>query len=276
MASSFKQLELTTWQRGAAAYDGLFGSVTRAAIAPVLDALELSAGSRLFDLCCGTGHTVAAALERGLTAWGLDLAPAMVALARQHCPGGTFLVGDAEALDDAALGLEPGSFDAACCLFGLNHLPDQERAVAQALRMLRPGGLYAFTIWRPPGASAFHALVQNAIAAHGRHQAAGPVLGPAPRLRYGEAGPCAALLLAAGFADPLVQELPLAFSLEAPETVLDLAATSPRTSQLLAQQSAAQRSAIERAIVEGALNFRQDGRIRLPIPALLCVARRPA
>ena len=37
---SFKRLEFDTWQRGAAAYDRLFGAVTRTAIAPMLDALD--------------------------------------------------------------------------------------------------------------------------------------------------------------------------------------------------------------------------------------------
>lgn len=279
--SSFKHLEFDTWQRGAAAYDRLFGQVTHAAIAPTLAALELRAGDRLLDLCCGTGHTVAAALERGIEACGIDLAPAMVTLARQHCPGGTFVVGDAEALDAEALEdgtgrFAPGSFDAVCCLFGLNHLPDQERAVAQALRILRPGGRYAFTIWRPPGPSVFHALVQDAIAAHGRSDLAGPVISPAPRLRFGEPQSCRELLLAAGFENPVVQDLPLAFELEAAETVLELAATSPRVSLLLARQSEADRRRIESAIVEAAQACRHGDRIKLPIPALLTVARRPA
>jgi SAM-dependent methyltransferase len=273
---SFKSLEFDTWQRGAGAYDRLFGAVTRTAIAPALEALELHPGARLLDLCCGTGHTVAAALDRGIEACGIDLSPAMVALARQLCPSGAFQVGDAEAPDAAELGFEPGQFDAACCLFGLNHLPEQERAVAQALRLLRPGGRYAFTMWRPPGPSRFHALVQEAIAVHGRSDLPNPVPDGAPRLRFGEPQSCTELLLAAGFEQPLVRELPLAFELDAPETVLELAATSPRVSLLLAQQREPDRRRIEAAIVAGASAYRQGGRIHLPIPALLAVGRRPA
>jgi SAM-dependent methyltransferase len=283
---TFKELEFATWQRGASAYDRLFGAVTRQAIAPVLEALALSAGDRLLDICCGTGHTVAAALERGISACGIDLAPEMVALASHGCPGGSFRVGDAEALDTAAPdpeggtgeagGFGAGSFDAVSCLFGLNHLPDQERAVAQVLRILRPGGLFAFTMWSPPGPSTFHTLVQDAITAHGRSDLPNPVTGPAPRLRFGDPHSCTALLLAAGFENPVVRELPLAFELEAPETVLELAATSPRVSLLLARQNAADRRRIEAAIVAGALACRRGTRIHLPIPALLTVGRRPA
>lgn len=268
LSSSFKSLELSTWQRGAEAYDRLFGTVTAVAIAPTLEALQVRPGERLLDIGCGTGETVAAALERGVAASGLDLAPAMVALAQQRSPAGRFRVGDAEALAE-----EDGVFDAACSLFAINHVPDQERAIAEAFRILRPGGRFAFTMWRPPGPSAFHALVRDAIAAHGQGDLPSPM--PAPRLRFGEPEPCTELLLAAGFEQPQVVELPLAFHLDSPHTVLELAATSPRVSLLLAQQSEADRRRIEAAIIEGALAYRRRDGIHLPIPALLTVGRKP-
>ncbi|MFN5696845.1 MAG: class I SAM-dependent methyltransferase [Cyanobacteriota bacterium] len=267
--SSFKSLEFDTWQRGAAAYDRLFGTVTRAAIAPLLDALAISPGQRFLDICCGTGHAAAAALERGAAVWGVDLAPAMVERARRQAPGGEFQVGDAEALP-----FEDDRFDAAGCWFGLNHLPDQERALAEAWRVLRPGGLYGFTIWCPPGASKFHELVQEAIRAHGRVDLPAPV--DAPRLRFGEPELCVEVLRAAGFEQPEVHQLPLAFALDSPHTVLELAATSPRVSRLLALQSADDRHRIEAAIGEGALAYRRGDHIHLPIPALLTLGRKPA
>jgi SAM-dependent methyltransferase len=268
LPASFKTLEFETWQRGAEAYDRLFGTVTAAAITPTLEALELGSGQRLLDIGCGTGQTVAAALERGVAASGIDLAPGMVALAQKRCPTGRFRVGDAEALEE-----EDGVFDAVCSLFAINHVLDQERAIAEALRILRPGGRFAFTMWRPPGPSAFHALVRDAIAAHGHGDIPSPV--PAPRLRFGEVETCTELLLAAGFEKPQVDELPLAFHLDSPHTVLELAATSPRVSLLLAQQSEADRRQIEAAIIEGALAYRSADGIHLPIPALLTVGRKP-
>jgi SAM-dependent methyltransferase len=265
---SFKALEFATWQRGAEAYDRLFGAVTADAIVPTLEALQVRPGQCLLDIGCGTGQTVAAALERGVVASGIDLAPAMVALAQRRYPAGRFRVGDAEALEE-----DSGVFDAACSLFAINHVPDQELAIAEAFRILRPGGLFAFTMWRPPGPSVFHALVRDAIAAHGQGAISSPV--PAPRLRFGEKEPCTELLISAGFERPQIVELPLAFRLDSPHTVLELADTSPRVSSLLAQQSEADRRRIQAAIVEGALAFRCGDLIHLPIPALLTVGRKP-
>jgi SAM-dependent methyltransferase len=265
----FKSLELDTWQRGAAAYDQLFGTVTRQAIAPLLEALAVGPGQRLLDLCSGTGHGVAAALARGANAEGIDLAPAMVALAQQAYPQGRFWVGDAEALPFAA-----HAFDAVSCLFGLNHLPDQPQALAEARRVLRPGGLLGFTMWCPPAASAFHGLVNAAVERHAAPVPIPPL--PAPALRYGQPGPCREALLAAGFVEPQVRELPIAFALDAADTVLALARTSPRLSRLLALQPEAERRAIEAAILEGAETYRCGPQLRIPIPALLCVGRAPA
>jgi hypothetical protein len=98
----------------------------------------------------------------------------------------------------------------------------------------------------------------------------------APRLRFGEPELCLALLQAAGFEQAEVRELPLAFTLDSPHTVLELAATSPRVSRLLALQSADDRQRIEEAIVAGALAFRRGDHLHLPIPALLTVGRKPA
>jgi ubiquinone/menaquinone biosynthesis C-methylase UbiE len=264
----FKSLERDTWQRGAGDYDHLFSPVTREAIQPLLDALGVGAGQRLLDVCSGTGHGVGAALERGAIAEGIDLAPAMVAIAQDAYPQGRFAVGDGEALPYAR-----HTFDAVSCLFGLNHLPDQPRALAEAYRVLRPGGSYGFTMWCPPGPSVFHALVQDALQRHGTPVPA-PAM-PSPALRFGEPGPCSQALLEAGFADPQVQELPLAFALESAETLLALARTSPRVSRQLSLQPEAQRKAIETAILSTAETYRCDNVLRIPIPALLCVGRVP-
>ena len=52
---SFKGLEYAGWQKGAASYDDLLGSVTRFAIVPLLDATDVRAGSQVLALCCGLG-----------------------------------------------------------------------------------------------------------------------------------------------------------------------------------------------------------------------------
>jgi hypothetical protein len=53
--ASFEGLECAGWQKGAASYDDLFGSVTRHAMEPLLDATDVRAESRALEVCCGLG-----------------------------------------------------------------------------------------------------------------------------------------------------------------------------------------------------------------------------
>ena len=77
--------------------------------------------------------------------------------------------------DAAALPLPDESFDAVVIGFGLLHLPDPASALAEAHRVLKPGGRLAFSVWEEPsrGNDAFAALL-DALAEHGDKEAALP------------------------------------------------------------------------------------------------------
>ncbi len=123
---------------------------------------DVRAESSVLEVCCGLGYGAGAALLRGARAIGIDFAPAMVEAARERYPAAAFRQGDAEALN-----FDSGVFDAVICAFGVNHFQHPEKAIAEALRVLRPGGRYAFTMWCVPGKSKFHQLVLESIRSHG-------------------------------------------------------------------------------------------------------------
>lgn len=267
--ASFKGLEYAGWQKGAASYDGLFGSVTRHAMEPLLDATDVGAESHVLEVCCGLGYGAAAALSRGARAVGIDFAPAMVDAARGRYPGAVFKRGDAEALE-----FDTGVFDAVICAFGVNHLQRPEKAIAEALRVLRPGGKYAFTMWCVPGKSKFHQLVLDSIRTYGTLDV--PLPEAPPPFRFSEPETCTAALLGVGFINPRVTEVPLAFRPSAPEQVLDLTYSAVRLEMILSLQTAEARERIHRSIVEGAERFRARGKMEIPMPAVLASAARPS
>jgi ubiquinone/menaquinone biosynthesis C-methylase UbiE len=76
----------------------------------------------------------------GIDLAGVDLSPAMLAHARRRAAE-LGLVVDLREADALALPFPDGWFDTVVCTYGLCAVPDDGRAVAEAVRVLRPGGL---------------------------------------------------------------------------------------------------------------------------------------
>lgn len=101
----------------------------------------LQPGERVLDLACGTGDLTFAAADCRAEAIGLDFTPRMIALARRRAagpasvPATCFLVGDMMALPFPA-----ASVDVVTTGYGLRNVPGLAAAVAEAHRVLRPGG----------------------------------------------------------------------------------------------------------------------------------------
>ncbi|HEV2301317.1 MAG TPA: class I SAM-dependent methyltransferase [Stellaceae bacterium] len=96
----------------------------------------------VIDLGCGTGFLALELAAQGHRVVGVDFAPAMVAAARQKAAerglAVRFEAGDAESLPFAA-----ASFGLAVSRHLLWTLPHPEAAIAEWIRMLRPGGRLA-------------------------------------------------------------------------------------------------------------------------------------
>lgn len=260
--ASFKGMEHAGWEQRAADYDKLFGSITRHAIEPLLDATAVHAGTSILDMCCGPGYGAAAAANRGAWAVGIDFSLAMVDMARGLHSAATFQQGDAEALD-----FEAKTFDAVICSFGVNHLPDPGKALRESYRVLRPGGRMAFSMWCAPGKSKFHQLVLESIRDYGTTEV--PLPPAPPPFRFSDPATCAAELIGAGFVDPDVRELALAFRPSAASEVLALTRCAVRLDMMIELQEDRARERIRQAIVEGAEKFRAGALLEIPMPAVL-------
>ncbi|MFD0743376.1 methyltransferase domain-containing protein [Phytohabitans flavus] len=92
-------------------------------------------GRTVLDAGCGGGRAVAELAEHGARAVGVDLDPEMIAVARKRWPAGEFHVGDA-----CELPLETKSASYYRADKVLHTLDDPARAVAEARRVLAPGG----------------------------------------------------------------------------------------------------------------------------------------
>ncbi len=84
--------------------------------------------------------------------------PVMVALASKLHPDIAFQVADVEHLPFAA-----AAFDAVVCNFAIGHFPYPEDAVAECIRILRPGGRIALSWWDNPAHQRIQGLFREAI-----------------------------------------------------------------------------------------------------------------
>ena len=94
-----------------------------------------SAGARLLDVGCGTGHHLAWARGRGYDVAGVDGSEAMLDEARRLNPGVEFRRAEVDALPFAA-----GAFDSVLCIEVLRYLPETGPCIREMARVLRPGG----------------------------------------------------------------------------------------------------------------------------------------
>jgi ubiquinone/menaquinone biosynthesis methyltransferase len=102
---------------------------------------DVRAGAAALDLACGTGDIAFELASRGARVVGLDVTLRMLELARaKRLPGQnpTWFV----AADMTALPFPDGAFDLVTTGYGIRNVPLLEPALAEARRVLRPGGLF--------------------------------------------------------------------------------------------------------------------------------------
>jgi SAM-dependent methyltransferase len=208
-------------------------------------------------------YSAGAAAKRGVKAVGIDFAPSMVREARRNFPDARFEEGDAE-----ALAFEAETFDAVVCGFGVGHLPDADKSLQEARRVLKRSGRYALSWWCTPDKHEFFTLVMGAVKKHGTFDVALP---PAPPMyRFSEAAECARSLAQAGFGDVRVEEFPLVFEVEEPKQVLGLLSkSSVRMAKVLELQTQEALRRIQEEILQQTEHFKRGRLYRIGWPALV-------
>ncbi|MFI7276548.1 class I SAM-dependent methyltransferase [Streptomyces sp. NPDC049879] len=109
----------------------------RAVLAAFADCVRATGGGPVAELGCGPGQTTAHLRDLGLDAFGIDLSPVMVGLAREAYPDLRFEVGSMDALD-----LADGTLRGVLSWYSVIHAePHHVPAyLAEFRRVLAPGG----------------------------------------------------------------------------------------------------------------------------------------
>jgi len=254
-----RELQRITWNRTASSYADVYqGQVTQTFDA-LLDAAQVQAGTRVLDVATGPGILAAAAAERGASPVGMDIADEMIEEAKRRYPEVDFEVADA-----ADLPFPDESFDAVTISMGLFLMGEPDRALRECLRVLRPGGWLAHSLWDEgrPG----HALFGSAVSRF----AVAPDLGEPPRVDVTDHEMLRGHMTDAGFDKVSVRSLPIAWELEDAAYLLD--AFSPLID--LDSLTASDLQSIREDIRAAAATYEKDGKYHIPFPALVVSGRK--
>jgi len=166
---SFKATQKAGW-----AYFAPLEALTSTVAPHVVKHARVHAEQRVLDVGCGTGVVAVTAARLGARVTGLDLTPALLERARENARIAGVEVdwreGDAEFLP-----FQDAAFDVVLSQFGHMFAPRPEVAIAEMLRVLKPGGTIAFATWPP------ELFTGRMFTITGRYAPAPPGVAPPPQ-----------------------------------------------------------------------------------------------
>ena len=98
------------------------------------------AGRTVVDVGCGGGILSEAMARAGASVIGIDLAPAVIEVARTHAAGAGLEIAYRSVSAEALAAERPRDFDLVTCMEMLEHVPDPAGALAALAALVRPGG----------------------------------------------------------------------------------------------------------------------------------------
>lgn len=266
---AFREFERTGWEKVSQEYHDYYSRVTRQTIEPLLDAVDSGPGHRVLDVATGPGYGAAAAADRGAHGVGLDFSEPQIVMAKEQFPNAEFHVGDAEDLP-----FPDGDFDAVIMNFGILHFPRPEVAVAEAFRVLKPGGRLAFAVWATSKISMAFRVIERALKAHGNLDL--PIPGGPHPYRFSDPDECAQVLSAAGFENPASELVHTVWRLPSPDALYEAVSTAGvRMTSVLELQTPDALDRIRTQMREDCTAYLKGDGIEIPMAALLSSATKP-
>ncbi|WP_343080061.1 class I SAM-dependent methyltransferase [Ostreiculturibacter nitratireducens] len=247
------------------AYVDKFVPVTDS-IARVLVERSSPRDKSILDLCCGQGTLTAMLCDAGAKVTGLDFSNEMLARAALNAPEADLRQGDA-----GSLPFDDGAFDQVVCNFGMMHLPDQQKALSEVQRVLRPDGRFLMATWAAPDVSPAFGTVFGAIRGNADFSKA-----PAQPDLFVFAKPEGAreMMKVSGLRVVSHEIVPAFWELSEPGELFEIFLTATvAASQLIKGQEPEVIGAIQEQITDNVReNFGDEGGFRVPVPVAIVEA----
>ncbi len=119
----------------------------------MIDKLSLKPTDKVLDIASGTGEpglTIAAIVNKGGSVIATDLSELMLQIAEVKAQAMSLNNFSVEVADACNLPFEDNTFDAISCRLGFMFFLDMQLAAREMMRVLKPGGKLAATVWAEP------------------------------------------------------------------------------------------------------------------------------
>jgi SAM-dependent methyltransferase len=211
--AQYKETTRQQWQSAAEAWHR-WEPTLRAWLGPatevLLDLARIGPGSRVLDVAAGAGEPAITAARRvGPTGSVLatDIAATILEFAGQAArEQGVGDIVETRVMDGEHLDLPDASFDAYLSRVGLIYFPDRRGALAEARRVLKPGGRISVMVYSTPDRNPFFSIPVAIIRRHAQLPPPSPAQ-PGP-FSLGGPGVLEGALRDAGFGEVEVRAIP--------------------------------------------------------------------
>jgi ubiquinone/menaquinone biosynthesis C-methylase UbiE len=145
--TAIKQRQKAVWSAGDYA---MIGTTVQIVGERLCEAVDMRAGSNVLDVAAGNGNATLAAARRYTRVTSTDYVGALLDRGKERAAAERLAVTFQEA-DAEALPFAESTFDVALSTFGVMFTPNQEKAAAELIRVVRGGGRIGLANWTPEG-----------------------------------------------------------------------------------------------------------------------------
>ena len=150
-----RDVQKEAWNKSSAGWkkwDEMMMTFLQPMTVEIIHMLRLLDNDFVLDVATGTGEpglTISSTLKHGKVI-GTDLSENMLAVAAESAAQRGIHNFETVCCDISALPFEDGTFTAVSCRLGFHLFPDMQLALKEMLRVLKPGGRIAASVWGIP------------------------------------------------------------------------------------------------------------------------------